>query len=117
MKSISLLVYKSIDGTIEEIARDFNQNWMTAIEMINDDIFIGAENSFNLFTVRKNTDATSDEQRNRLETYGEFHLGEFVNAFRRGSLVAQPANTNNQGKDKAVDKAHAKAKAPQVRID
>lgn len=36
--------------TIEEIARDYNPNWMTAVEVLDDDIFIGAENSFNLFT-------------------------------------------------------------------
>jgi hypothetical protein len=37
--------------------------------------------------VRKNSDAASDEERGRLEPTGEFHLGEFVNRFRHGSLV------------------------------
>jgi len=36
---------------MEEIARDFNPNWMTAVEILDDDTFIGAENHFNLFTV------------------------------------------------------------------
>ena len=36
-----------------QIARDFNPNWMTAIEMIDDDTFLGSENSFNLFTCQK----------------------------------------------------------------
>jgi hypothetical protein len=31
MKSISLLAYKPVDGTIEEIAKDYNSNWMTAV--------------------------------------------------------------------------------------
>eukprot|EP00741_Cyanophora_paradoxa_P005067 tig00000851_g4909.t1 len=87
MKSISLLLYKSMDQTIEEIARDYSASWMTAVEVLDDDVFIGAENSFNLFTVRRNAEAPTDEERARLEIVGEYHLGEFVNRFRHGSLV------------------------------
>ena len=36
MKSISLLAYKQLDGSIEEIARDYNANWMTAIDICDD---------------------------------------------------------------------------------
>eukprot|EP01018_Ginkgo_biloba_P003844 Gb_36569 [translate_table: standard] len=87
MKSISLLIYKHEEGAIEERARDYNANWMTAVEILDDDIYLGAENNFNLFTVRKNSDAATDEERGRLEVVGEYHLGEFVNRFRHGSLV------------------------------
>ncbi|KAJ4798665.1 DNA damage-binding protein 1 [Rhynchospora pubera] len=87
MKSISLLVYKHEEGAIEELARDYNANWMTAVEILDDDVYLGAENNFNLFTVRKNSDAATDEERGRLEVVGEFHLGEFINCFRHGSLV------------------------------
>ncbi|BBN08966.1 DNA damage-binding protein 1 [Marchantia polymorpha subsp. ruderalis] len=87
MKSISLLMYKPEEGAIEERARDYNANWMTAVEILDDDTYLGAENSFNLFTVRKNNDAATDEERGRLEVVGEYHLGEFVNRFRHGSLV------------------------------
>ena len=45
------------ESAIEELARDYNANWMTAVEMIDDDIYVGAENSYNLFTVRKNNNA------------------------------------------------------------
>ncbi|CAM9125233.1 unnamed protein product [Choristocarpus tenellus] len=100
MRSISLLVYKSLDGCIEEIARDYHANWMTAVEMIDDDVYIGAENDCNIFTVRRNAgklllllsgvlDATTEEERARLELQGEFHLGEFVNKFCQGSLTMQ----------------------------
>jgi DNA damage-binding protein 1 len=75
------------EGTIEERARDPNCTWMTAVEMLDDDTFLGAENSHNLIVVRKNGDAATDEERQRLDIVGEFHLGEFVNRFRRGSLV------------------------------
>lgn len=85
MKSISLLLYKSVEGEIEEIARDYNPNWMTAVEVLDDDTYIGAENSYNLFTVKRNSDAATDEERARLELCGAYHLGEFVNRFRRGT--------------------------------
>ncbi|KAG6407151.1 hypothetical protein SASPL_130135 [Salvia splendens] len=87
MKSISLLIYKHEEGAIEERARDYNANWMSAVEILDDDIYLGAENNFNLFTVRKNSEGATDEERGRLEVVGEYHLGEFVNRFRHGSLV------------------------------
>ncbi|GKD25782.1 DNA damage-binding protein 1 [Tanacetum coccineum] len=44
--------------------------------------------NLNLFTVRKNSEGgATDEERGRLEVVGEYHLGEFVNRFRHGSLV------------------------------
>ncbi|KAF9666475.1 hypothetical protein SADUNF_Sadunf16G0233100 [Salix dunnii] len=87
MKSISLLIYKHEEGAIEERACDYNANWVSAVEILDDDIYLGAENNFNLFTVRKNSEGATDEERGRLEVVGEYHLGEFVNRFRHGSLV------------------------------
>uniref|UniRef100_A0A7S2S558 DNA damage-binding protein 1 n=1 Tax=Mucochytrium quahogii TaxID=96639 RepID=A0A7S2S558_9STRA len=91
MKSISLLVYRSLDDTIEEIARDYNANWMTAVGICDDDTYIGAETHLNLFTVQKNSTAVTEEARHMLNVCGEFHLGEFVNRFHHGSLVMQSA--------------------------
>ncbi|KAK2188211.1 hypothetical protein NP493_140g03066 [Ridgeia piscesae] len=89
MRSITLLAYKAMEGSFEEIARDFNPNWMTAVEILDDDTFLGAENSFNLFTCQKDSAATTDEERQHLQEVGLYHLGEFVNVFRHGSLVMQ----------------------------
>ena len=60
---------------------------MSAVEILDDDVYLGGENNFNLFTVRKNSEGTTDEERGRLEVVGEYHIGEFVNRFRHGSLV------------------------------
>lgn len=87
LSSYGLCSFQHEEGAIEELARDYNANWMSAVEILDDDVFIGAENNYNLFTVRKNSDAASDEERGRLEVVGEYHLGEFVNRFRHGSLV------------------------------
>uniref|UniRef100_A0A914W0R3 DNA damage-binding protein 1 n=1 Tax=Plectus sambesii TaxID=2011161 RepID=A0A914W0R3_9BILA len=87
MRSVCLLAYKSVESTFEEIARDYNPNWMTSVEIIDEDTFLGAENSFNMYTVQKDSAATTDEDRMRLQGVGAYHLGEMVNVFRRGSLV------------------------------
>ena len=67
-----------------QIARDFTPNWMSAVEIVDDDTFLGAENSFNLFTCQKDSAATTDEERLHLQEVGLYHLGEFVNVFRHG---------------------------------
>lgn len=53
MRSITLLQYKQMEGSFEEIARDYQPKWMTAVEILDDDAFLGAENSNNLFVCLK----------------------------------------------------------------
>eukprot|EP00894_Picocystis_sp_ML_P001100 jgi/Pico_ML_1/51617/g2612.t1 len=93
MKSITLLIYKPEENAIVELARDNSANWMTAVEILDEDIYLGAENCYNLFCARRNADAATDEERQRLEIVGEFHLGDFVNRFRHGSLVMKLPDT------------------------
>lgn len=89
MRSITLLQYKQMEGSFEEIARDYEPNWMTAVEIIDDDNFLGAENSNNLFICQKDGAATTDEERQQMPEVAQFHLGDMVNVFRHGSLVMQ----------------------------
>lgn len=89
MRSLSLLNYKQMEMTLEEIARDFQPNWVSAIEILDDDHFLGAENYYNLFVCQKDSAAPTDEERTHLQEVGSYHIGEFVNVFRHGSLVMQ----------------------------
>lgn len=61
---------------------------MTAIEIVDDNIYLGADKNFNLFTLRE---AGAGVARS-LEVSGRFNLREFVNRFRHGSLVMQRSN-------------------------
>jgi len=101
MRSITLLQYKTMEGSFEEMARDSNPNWMAAIEILDDDTFLGAENSFNLFVCQKDSAATTEEERQQMTEVGRFHLGDMVNVFRHGSLVmdhaAETLSTPTQG--------------------
>lgn len=94
MRSVSLVQYYPEHQTLEEVARDFNTNWTVAIEMLNDNVYLGAENWNNLFCLRRNTAAASEEVRCRLDTIGEYHLGEMCNKFMSGSLV-MPVSANS----------------------
>lgn len=94
MRSMSLLAYKPLEGSFEEIARDYQTNWMSAVEILDDDTFLGSESTTNLFVCQKDSAATTDEERQHLQEVGQYHLGEFVNVFRHGSLVMQHPGEN-----------------------
>lgn len=53
MRSITLLQHKQMEGSFEEISRDYEPKWMTAVEIIDDETFLGAENELNLFVCQK----------------------------------------------------------------
>ena len=65
MKSLQLLVYR--DEKIELYAKDFNPAWMTSTIMLNEEVFIGADSSYNMFSLKKFPESASDEERSRLE--------------------------------------------------
>jgi DNA damage-binding protein 1 len=87
MRSISLVEYMPKHNVIEELARDYNANFCTAIEMLTNHIYLGSEGFNNLFLLRHNANASSEEARVRLDTVGEYHLGEMPNKFKAGSLI------------------------------
>jgi len=78
-----------MEGTFEEIAQDFNPNWMVAVDILDDDTFLGADNSFNLFLCTKDSGAATDEERSQMQDSGRIHIGDLVNCIRHGSLVRQ----------------------------
>ena len=87
MRSLSIVQFYPEYDTLEEVARDYNANWTTAVEMLTDDVYLGAENWNNLFVLKRNSNAASEEVRCRLDTVGEFNFGEMPNKFLTGSLV------------------------------
>jgi DNA damage-binding protein 1 len=72
MKSVTVLQYGS--NSISEIARDYIPAWTTAIEAIDDDNFISAETGYNIYSLRKQSDATSEEEKSRLEITGQYRM-------------------------------------------
>ena len=58
--------YKTMEGSFEEIARDHCPNWMTAVEILDDDTFLGAENNQNMFVCQRDAGANTDEERQQM---------------------------------------------------
>ena len=58
--------YKTMEGSFEEIARDYCPNWMTAVEILDDDTFLGAENNQNMFVCQRDAGANTDEERQQM---------------------------------------------------
>jgi hypothetical protein len=100
MKSITVLRYNTASGgapSLESVGSEPSANWMTAVAMLDDATFVGAEHHFNLFTAVRNAGATADEERLRLDVVGEFHVGEMINRMRPGSLVMLPTAEAEDG--------------------
>ncbi|KAK0136126.1 DNA damage-binding protein 1 [Merluccius polli] len=91
MRSVLLLAYKPMEGNFEEVMRilraTFNPNWMSAVEILDDDNFLGAENAFNLFVCQKDSAAPRTRSGAPAEL-GVFHLGECVNVLSHGLIGA-----------------------------
>lgn len=94
-RSISLLKYKPLESSLEEVARDFNSNMMRAIEIVPgvDDQFLGADDHANIFAVKYRGSSASEEDQSKLSVTCEYHLGDYVNVMRQGSIVTQPITT------------------------
>ena len=97
MRSVSVVQYFPEHQILEEIARDFNANWTTAVEMLTDDIYLAGEHWSNLYCLRRNRTASSEEVRCRLDIIGEYHLGEMCNKFMSGSLVMPVSASGGNG--------------------
>ena len=91
VRSMSLLRLSNDGKNLDEIARDFNTVHLLAVEALpGGDHFIGCDDFGNLTVLRHQTEAISDEERSKLDVFGEFSLGDFVNVFCKGTLVGQP---------------------------
>jgi DNA damage-binding protein 1 len=105
LRSVSLMKYRE-DCTLEEVARDCSANYTRAVEFLDEDCCVAAEDDGNLFIVKRQTDAESAEERGRLEWEGVYHLGDFVNTIRRGKLNSQPLLNVNGTEVRPMDGAN-----------
>ncbi|KAG0365622.1 DNA damage-binding protein 1a [Gamsiella multidivaricata] len=89
IRSMTLLRYT--DNNIVEIARDRCMDMLTALEAIDDETFIAANNASSIFTLVKNTETTNEDEAKRLQWSGGWHLGDQINRFKHeGDAPAVP---------------------------
>lgn len=97
MRSVSLLSYRMLEGTFEEVAKDWNSEWMVTCDFITAESILGGESHLNLFTVEVDKSRPiTDDGRYVLEPTGFWYLGELPKVMVRSSLVAQPEDSNIQ---------------------
>ncbi|KAI9260637.1 UV-damaged DNA binding protein [Phascolomyces articulosus] len=112
IRSMSLVKLQDPSNTIfQKVAADYNPCWMTNVKILQDDIFLGAETFYNLFTARRVSDMDVDDESDspmHLEIVGEYHLGDQVNCFREGSLT-QSIKPRNQNKPPVTKVLYATA--------
>ncbi|CAI2350768.1 unnamed protein product [Caenorhabditis sp. 36 PRJEB53466] len=94
MRSISLLSYRQMEGTFDEVAKDWNSQWMGTLEFITAESVVGGEAHLNIFTVEVDkTRSVTDDNRYVLEPTGYYYLGEFVKSMVRSPLVHMPEDS------------------------
>lgn len=88
MQSMSLLRLEDANAaSMTSVAKDYNANWMTAVKMANQDTFIGAEMSHNLFTLMKPDMMEGTNKKDetiRMDVVGEYHVGDLINRMHQG---------------------------------
>jgi len=102
MKSVSMLIYRRHANTtnvqtahgassLEEVCRDYEAHWLTAVDSFTarDDVFIAADQMYNLLTIRRNVEGATDEDRSRMEAIGRWHAGDQINKIAQGALIMQ----------------------------
>ncbi|CDS13709.1 hypothetical protein LRAMOSA05883 [Lichtheimia ramosa] len=79
----------SAERRLKKMASDYNPNYMQTVKILRDDLYLGADASYNLFILRQRPE--SDDAR-RLEIIAEYHIGELVNCIKQGSISRQPSD-------------------------
>jgi DNA damage-binding protein 1 len=84
MKSVTLLRLDTSGAKpeIATVARDYAPLWMTSVAILEDGLFIGAEDSGNIVGWRRDDDLNPDEA--RLNMIHEMRFGEMINRIRLG---------------------------------
>jgi DNA damage-binding protein 1 len=96
MQSLSLVEFvPSIDNApakLEEKARHYQPGWATSVCHLDDDKWLEADAQGNIVVLRRNPDAPTAQDRNRLDIISEMNIGEQINRIRKLNV---PKNQND----------------------
>lgn len=88
LRSMTVLRFASEPSpSLKDVASDYDAHYMSAVQQINPDEFIGAETDLNLFTVLKEKSSTTRSMlhdESALSPSAAFHLGELVSKLLPG---------------------------------
>lgn len=96
MQSLSLVEFiPSQDGAparLEEKARHYQPGWATSVCHLDGEKWLEADAQGNIVVLRRNRDAPTAQDRNRLEIISEMNIGEQINRIRKLNV---PTNAND----------------------
>lgn len=81
MVTSNVHLFQHKEAAIRQQACDHNAKWISAFSILDEGVYLGADNSFNLLTVNRNI-----EEPGHLEVVGKYYLGDFINGIHHGSL-------------------------------
>ena len=87
LKSVCMLKYDAANENIDVVAQDYNTCYLTSVGIVDDNVFVAAENLYNLYSMRRNTSAMEETELRRLQIVGEWYLGDIVNKIDEGGLL------------------------------
>lgn len=88
-KSISVLEYSNNENgeCLVERCRDYNTNWLMDTEFLGAEMYVCADNSFNLFTLKRDVEAMLVNVKRRLEPFGSYNVSDAINVIRVGIKI------------------------------
>ncbi|KAI8090511.1 CPSF A subunit region-domain-containing protein [Thamnidium elegans] len=98
MQSVSVLTMSNKDPlSLKLLAVDSQPAWMTAVKFVNENVYIGADNKNNVFTLSLNPSRQLPQRVNqsgimRLELEGGYHIGSHINCFKQDILSDMLSN-------------------------
>lgn len=94
MQSLSIVEYMPGEGglpdKLEQVARDYQACWGTAVGDIGDHTWLESDHHGNLSVLQRNVDGVTLEDRKRLRCIGELNLGEQVNVIKKITVDPSP---------------------------
>lgn len=95
-RSITVLACRKVGDNyrLEQVSKDYDVTWVMAVEMLDDDLYLMGEHSNHLYTHQRDSSASGEAERGRLERVGQYHVGSRVNRIQHGSLVMQLAEND-----------------------
>ncbi len=94
MQSISIVEFIPGKGglvdRLEQVARDYQACWSTAVTYIGEDSWLESDHDGNLLVLKRNVDGLTLQDRKRMEVTSEMNLGEQVNMIRDIDVDTSP---------------------------
>ncbi|KAI8053350.1 CPSF A subunit region-domain-containing protein [Syncephalis plumigaleata] len=93
LRSVTLLRYIPEQQKLAVLAQDYTTHWTCSVTMLSDDTILATDSCYNIYALKYQSDDPDETTRETLENVGQFHIGDQINRFYRGSLATWVSDT------------------------